>query len=65
VGADQTIILGDRLYTDIACGKNAGVRTGLVLTGETTREMLSASAVQPDFVFESLQTVTQMLEAAA
>ena len=34
----QTILLGDRLYTDIKSGVRAGVDTVLVLSGETTLE---------------------------
>ena len=33
---EKTAIVGDRLYTDIACGKNAGVLSILVLSGEST-----------------------------
>jgi HAD superfamily hydrolase (TIGR01450 family) len=55
-GLDPTDILmvGDRLYTDIALGKNAGVRTALVLSGETRREDLAGSEFVPDMVFEDL-----------
>ena len=57
-----TIMIGDRLYTDIRCGLNAGVLTGLVLTGETTEQMLRDSSTQPDFVFESLGQLADMLK---
>lgn len=33
---EEALVVGDRLYTDIACGQNAGVETCLVLTGEET-----------------------------
>ena len=35
---EETLMVGDRLYTDIACGVNAGVDTVLVLTGEATAQ---------------------------
>mgnify|MGYP000488789770 CR=1 FL=1 len=35
---EETVIVGDRLYTDILCGYNAGIDTVLVLTGEATEE---------------------------
>jgi len=60
--ADQTILIGDRLYTDIACGLAAGVTTGLVLSGETPREMVSESPWQPDFVFENLSEIPPLLD---
>ena len=31
---DETLLVGDRLYTDIACGVNAGIDTVFVLSGE-------------------------------
>lgn len=33
---EETIVIGDRLYTDIACGNNANVDTCVVYTGEAT-----------------------------
>lgn len=46
--------VGDRLYTDIAVAQNAGAVSALVLSGETTREMLDASPRKPDYVFDSV-----------
>jgi 4-nitrophenyl phosphatase len=54
VTPEETIIVGDRLYTDIACGIAAGVRTALVLSGESTRELVAESPHQPDWVVENL-----------
>lgn len=51
---EDILMVGDRLYTDIALGKNAGVQTALVLSGETRREDLAASEFVPDMVFEDL-----------
>ena len=50
----NTLMVGDRLETDILGGQNAGLRTALVLTGVTRREDLAQSEIQPDFVFESI-----------
>ena len=49
----ETAVVGDRIYTDIKCGINAGAKTVLVLSGETDREMLENSLDKPDFVFEN------------
>jgi HAD superfamily hydrolase (TIGR01450 family) len=54
VGADQTLMIGDRLYTDIACGLAAGVTTALVLSGESTREMAAESPHPPHLVVATL-----------
>ena len=45
---------GDRLYTDMLFAKNNGFLSLLVLSGETTREMLAASPIEPDAVVRSL-----------
>lgn len=50
VPAEQTIVVGDRCYTDIACGVRAGVTSLLVMSGETTPEILAASEVKPTCV---------------
>lgn len=54
VEPEETMMVGDRLYTDIAAARNAGVNATLVLTGETTREMVRGADQQPDLVVDSL-----------
>lgn len=58
---DEMAFVGDRLYTDIAAGVQNGITGILVLTGETHREDLAASVVQPDFIFESLSALGEAL----
>lgn len=60
---EETTVIGDRLYTDIASGVNAGVTSMLVLSGEATEADLKASDVQPDFVFESIREINAVLKA--
>ena len=52
---DETIIFGDRLYTDIASGFNAGVTTVFVLSGEGTMDDVEKSDIKPDFIFENVK----------
>ena len=52
---EETLVVGDRLYTDILCGHNAGVETALVLTGEATREDAEACDYGPDYIFSSIE----------
>lgn len=53
----DTVVIGDRLYTDIAAGRNAGVDTVCVLSGEVTlEEILSAKDTEkPTFVLKSVK----------
>ena len=59
----EMVIFGDRLYTDIAVGKRHGVTAVLVLSGETTKEDVSAAAEadRPDLVFTSLDEVDRAM----
>lgn len=54
---EETVLLGDRLYTDIACGVNAGISTIFVLSGEGTMEDLAASETKPEFVYDNIRKV--------
>ncbi len=57
--ADSTLMIGDRLDTDIDGAQLAGLRTALVLTGVTTRADLDTSLIQPDAVFEGLPALLE------
>lgn len=59
--AEDCILIGDRLETDIRMGKEAGIATGLVLTGVTDEKTLKASTLQPDFVFQGIADVERLL----
>lgn len=58
---DRLCMVGDRLYTDVAMGQHAPIKTALVLSGETQREDLEHSPFQPDFVFSGLDELTKQL----
>jgi 4-nitrophenyl phosphatase len=53
---DDTIMIGDRLYTDIAGGLAAGIDTCLVLSGESTSQMVAQSPYKPTWVFPDLSS---------
>lgn len=61
VAKERIAFVGDRLYTDVACGVQNGANGFLVLTGETTRAMLKNAAVTPHAVFESLGEMAELL----
>ena len=52
--ADQLAMVGDRLYTDIETGLQHGMTAILVMSGETTQEMLEESQTVPDLVYGRL-----------
>lgn len=54
---EETVLIGDRLYTDIACGVNAGISTIFVLSGEGTMKELEQSAQKPEFVYDNIKAV--------
>jgi len=51
---EETVIIGDRMYTDIKSGYNTGVTTAFVLSGEGTLEDVSESDFKPDFIFRNI-----------
>jgi len=50
----ETVILGDRLETDIQGGKNAGMKTILVETGVDNQASVVTKGIQPDLVVRDL-----------
>lgn len=52
--ADETVVIGDRVYTDIACGVNAGISTIFVLSGEGTLDDVEASNEKPEYIYKSV-----------
>lgn len=54
---EETLVVGDRLYTDILSGHRAGVDTALVLTGEATRKQAEAYEYPPDYIFSSIESL--------
>ena len=49
----ETIVVGDRLYTDIACGINAGVDTCCLFTGEAQPKDLADTQYPPTYAFDT------------
>ena len=59
---EDAVLLGDRLYTDIACGVNAGIDTIFVLSGEGTLEDLEKSQVKPTVVIDHIGEVLRRIK---
>lgn len=60
--ADETVVVGDRLYTDIATGLNAGVTAICVLTGEASIEEIQNGDIKPTLTFNSVKDIYDNLK---
>jgi NagD protein len=61
VAAQECLVVGDRLETDMVMGHAAGAKTALVLTGVTRRSDVAQATVQPDYVLESIGEIRNLL----
>ena len=59
--AEQAVIIGDRLYTDVACGVNAGIDSIFVLSGEGVMEDIEKYGITPTWVFRNIEKVWEEL----
>ncbi len=59
---EKIAMVGDRLYTDIAAGRNNGLKSVLVLSGEAGMEDVKQSEVRPHLIFDSVKRMTGLLE---
>ncbi|MDK2952024.1 MAG: hypothetical protein PWQ77_1689 [Kosmotogales bacterium] len=55
VPREKAVIMGDRIYTDIKCGLNSGVDSILVLSGETSIDMVPEN--HPYKVHEDIEEI--------
>jgi NagD protein len=58
---EDCILIGDRLDTDIKMGRESSIATGIVLTGVTDEKTLKGSSIHPDFIFQSIADVENLL----
>ena len=58
---EETAVIGDRIYTDIKSGLNAGITGILVMSGETTEEILEKSEDKPHFVLQDASEILPYL----
>jgi HAD superfamily hydrolase (TIGR01450 family) len=59
---DDAVFFGDRLYTDVVLGKNSGVTTVLMLTGETKLSELELSFFDEHLVFSDFGELLDFIQ---
>ena len=57
VTPEETLMVGDRLETDVLGGQNAGCKTALVLSGVTSREDAEVWNPRPDLIIDELSSL--------
>ena len=58
----KAVIIGDRLYTDVACGVNAGIDSIFVLSGEGVMGDIVKYRVNPTWVYDNIAQIYQQLK---
>ncbi|MCU4924798.1 HAD-IIA family hydrolase [Halobacteria archaeon AArc-dxtr1] len=58
---ERTLVVGDRLDTDIALGARAGAATALVQTGIADGDDHEDAPIEPDYVLDSLGDIEELL----
>ena len=59
---EETCVVGDRIYTDVKSGLNAGITGILVLSGETTEAILARSEDRPHLVLSDASEILDALK---
>jgi NagD protein len=63
--SETTVMVGDRMDTDIVSGLEAGLRTILVGTGSTRPEQVATFPYRPTRVVDSVADLVEMVAARA
>jgi arabinose operon protein AraL len=61
VAAGRSLMVGDRLETDLRMGQEAGMVTAVTLTGVSTREQIARLPRPPDFVISRLDELLKLV----
>ena len=58
---EDAVMIGDRVYTDIAAGYNAGIDTIFVLSGEGTIADAEESVTKPTYIMKNIREVFESI----
>ena len=59
---EETVLIGDRIYTDIACGVNAGIDTAFVLSGEGVPADIEKFHIRPSETYRNIRDIFERME---
>lgn len=59
---DESVMVGDRVYTDIASGYNAGIDTVFVLSGEGTMEDAENTDTKPTYILKNVRELYEKIK---
>ena len=59
---EETLVIGDRLYTDIMSAINAGVTSLCVLSGEATVNDITNGNIKPTFTLNHIKELLELLK---
>jgi NagD protein len=60
--SESTVMVGDRMETDVVAGLEAGMRTVLVLTGSTRLEAVERFPYRPSYIRDSVADVVELVD---
>ncbi len=60
---EETVLIGDRIYTDVACGVNAGVDAAFVLSGEGVEADVARFGVTPSGIYRDVGEISALLDS--
>ena len=58
---EETVMVGDRIYTDIACGVRAGIDTAFVLSGEGVPADVEKYGVRPSETYRDIREILEKM----
>jgi len=58
---EETVVVGDRVYTDIACGVNAGIDSAFVLSGEGVPEDIEKYRIRPTGIYRDIREILERM----
>lgn len=62
---EKTVVIGDRMHTDVLCGIRAGATGVLVLSGESTLKTVEEYQHKPDIILKSAEELLKAFKAKA